>query len=108
MKNVVWQRYYMIVPKKCLWKKCRKFAGREHFEDLSERDLENGEILRFCRLRFCEESFGIQDEEVLEAIRYHTVGKGGNVFSRKRLYILQIRLSIRNYPSVDKIRKENL
>ncbi|AVQ20316.1 hydrolase, HD family [Fusobacterium necrophorum subsp. funduliforme ATCC 51357] len=85
----------------------QKICRREHFEDLSERDLENGEILHgFVASVFVKESFGIQDEEVLEAIRYHTVGKAGMSLVGKIVYIADAIEETRNYPSVDKIRKK--
>ena len=53
-----------------------------------------------------KESFGIQDEEVLEAIRYHTVGKAGMSLVGKIVYIADAIEETRNYPSVNIIREK--
>lgn len=85
----------------------RKICRRERFADLSERDLENGEILHgFVASVLVKEKFGIQDEEVLEAIRYHTVGKAGMSLVGKIVYIADAIEETRNYPSVTIIREK--
>jgi len=85
----------------------QKICEREKFLDLSEKDLQNGEILHgFVASVLVKEKFEIQDKEVLEAIRYHTVGKVGMSLVGKIVYIADAIEQTRNYPSVKEIREK--
>lgn len=90
----------------------QEICRREKFVDLSEQDLENGEILHgFVASVYVKEKFGIEDKEILEAICYHTVGKVGMSLIGKIVYIADAIEETRNYPNVVAIREnthENL
>lgn len=84
----------------------QEICRREKFVDLSEQDLENGEILHgFVASVYVKEKFGIEDKEILEAICYHTVGKVGMSLIGKIVYIADAIEETRNYPNVVAIRE---
>lgn len=85
----------------------QEICRREKFVDLSEQDLENGEILHgFVASVYVKEKFGIEDKEILEAICYHTVGKVGMSLIGKIVYIADAIEETRNYPNVVAIREK--
>lgn len=49
--------------------------------------------------------YGIDDEDLLNAVRYHTTGREGMSLLEKILYIADAIEPGRNYPSVDELRK---
>ncbi|MFA7662116.1 MAG: bis(5'-nucleosyl)-tetraphosphatase (symmetrical) YqeK, partial [Anaerovoracaceae bacterium] len=48
---------------------------------------------------------GIVDEEVLDAIRYHTTGRKGMTLLEKIIYLSDAIEPTRNYPGVEKLRE---
>ena len=48
---------------------------------------------------------GITDEEILDAVRYHTTARGGMSRLEKIVYLADLTSEDRNYPDVDKVRK---
>jgi len=65
----------------------KNICKNNFMSELSEEDLENNEILHgFVGSYYVKNELGIDDKEILFAIKYHTVG--------------------RNYPSVVEIREE--
>ena len=75
--------------------------------ELSEEDLENNEILHgFAGAYYVKNELGIDDEEILSAIKYHTVGAKNMNIVAKIVYIADAIEYGRNYPSVVKIREE--
>lgn len=80
---------------------------REKFStELTEKDLEIKEILHgFVGTIIAEEEFGIQDKDILDAIKYHTIGKKDlNRFGRI-IYIADAIEKNRDYPGVEELRK---
>ena len=49
--------------------------------------------------------FGIEDEEILSAIRYHTTGRPGMTDLEKSVYLADLIEVVRNYPMVDELRE---
>ena len=75
--------------------------------ELSEEDLENNEILHgFAGAYYVKNELGINDKEILSAIKYHTVGAENMTSVEKIVYIADAIEYGRNYPSVVKIREE--
>ena len=75
--------------------------------ELSEEDLENNEILHgFAGAYYVKNELGIDDKEILSAIKYHTVGAKNMTLVEKIVYIADAIEYGRNYPSVVKIREE--
>jgi predicted HD superfamily hydrolase involved in NAD metabolism len=55
---------------------------------------------------FVREEFGVEDEEVLDAIRYHTSGREGMTLLDKIVCLADYIEPGRDFPEVDKIRKK--
>lgn len=79
---------------------------REYFkEDLSEEDLENSEILHsFVASYWVKKNLGIEDSEILAAIKNHTLGNKNMSLVEKIVYIADAIEIGRTYPGVDEIR----
>lgn len=52
-----------------------------------------------------ENEYGIEDEEILNAIRYHTVAREGMSLLEKIVYVADMTEPLRDYPGVDELRK---
>jgi predicted HD superfamily hydrolase involved in NAD metabolism len=52
-----------------------------------------------------KKDFGIEDEDVLNAVRYHTTGRAGMSVLEKVIFLADSIEPGRNYPGVDNIRK---
>lgn len=80
---------------------CRKYFK----EDLSEKDLENSEILHsFAAAYWVEKNLGIKDSEILSAIKNHTLGNINMSLVEKIIYIADAIEIGRKYPGVEEIR----
>ena len=55
--------------------------------------------------RYCEQVLDIHDEDILNAIRYHTVGRAGMSRLEEIIYIADLISEDRNYKDVHKMRK---
>ena len=67
------------------------------------------EILHgFAGAMAAEKEFGIKDTDILNAIKYHTIGRENMSLLEKIVYIGDAIEMGRNYPRVDEIRKETL
>ncbi len=65
------------------------------------------EILHgFAGAMAAEKEFGIKDEDILNAIKYHTIGREGMSLLEKIVYIGDAIEMGRNYPCVNEIRAE--
>lgn len=80
---------------------------RENFsEDLSEKDLGNTEILHaFVGSYWIEKNLNIKDNEILLAVKNHTLGNKNMSLVEKIVYIADAIELNRNYPNVEEIRK---
>ncbi|TFZ40030.1 HD domain-containing protein [Soehngenia longivitae] len=73
---------------------------------LDEETLENKELLHApLGMIIAKYEFGISDEEILDAIRYHTTGKENMPLLTKIIYLADLIEPSRNFDGVDKIRE---
>ena len=85
----------------------KNICKNNFMNELSEEDLENNEILHgFAGAYYVKNELGINDKEILSAIKYHTVGEKNMTLVEKIVYIADAIEYGRNYPSVVKIREE--
>lgn len=54
--------------------------------------------------QFIRQNTDIEDEEILNAVRYHTTGRAGMSLTEKIIYIADFISAERNYPDVDVMR----
>ena len=85
----------------------KNICKNNFMNELSEEDLENNEILHgFAGAYYVKNELGINDKEILSAIKYHTIGAENMTSVEKIVYIADAIEYGRNYPSVVKIREE--
>ena len=85
----------------------KNICKNNFISELSEEDLENNEILHgFAGAYYVKNELGIDDKEILSAIKYHTVGAKNMTLVEKIVYIADAIEYGRNYPSVVAIREE--
>lgn len=85
----------------------KNICKNNFINELSEEDLENNEILHgFAGAYYIKNELGINDKEILNAIKYHTVGAKDMTLLEKIVYIADAIEYGRNYPSVVEIREE--
>jgi nicotinate-nucleotide adenylyltransferase len=54
---------------------------------------------------FIERVLGLQDRDILNAVRYHTTGRAGMSLLEKVVFIADFTSADRNYPDVDEVRR---
>ena len=85
----------------------KNICKNKFINELSEEDLENNEILHgFAGAYYVKNELEINDKEILNAIKYHTVGAKDMTLLEKIVYIADAIEYGRNYPSVVEIREE--
>ena len=85
----------------------KNICKNNFMNELSEEDLENNEILHgFAGAYYVKNELGIDDKEILNAIKYHTIGAKNLTLLEKIVYISDAIEYGRNYPSVVEIREE--
>ncbi|EUB39172.1 MULTISPECIES: bis(5'-nucleosyl)-tetraphosphatase (symmetrical) YqeK [Fusobacterium] len=85
----------------------KNICKNNFINELSEEDLENNEILHgFAGSYYVKTELGINDKEILNAIKYHTIGAKNMTLVEKIVYIADAIEYGRNYPSVVEIREE--
>ena len=85
----------------------KNICKNNFMNELSEEDLENNEILHgFAGAYYVKTELGRNDKEILNAIKYHTVGAKNMTLVEKIVYIADAIEYGRNYPSVVEIREE--
>ena len=85
----------------------KKVCRENYMNDLTEEDLENNEILHgFAGAYWVENNLGIKDTDILNAIKYHTIGCEKMNLVSKIVYISDAIELGRNYPDVVEIREE--
>lgn len=94
-----------------------KMFDLEHMQEYVKRNTSIntynlGELLHgFAGAIYARNRFNIEDMDILNAIRYHTIGRKGMSDLEKLIYIADAVEETRTYPHVEKIRKiafENL
>lgn len=84
----------------------KKICRENFLDELSVEDLEVVEILHgFVGYLIARDEFGIADEEILEGIKYHTIGKKGLSLLGRIVYIADAIEKNRDYPGVESIRE---
>lgn len=87
--------------------KMKDICQKNFSEELSKEDMEINEILHgFAGCIIARDEFGITDEDILNGIKYHTVGKRGLSLLGRIIYIADGIEKNRDYPAVDEIRRE--
>ncbi len=74
---------------------------------LKMTDVERGNssvLHQMSGAAYCKAELGIDDEEILGAIRYHTTGRANMTLLEKVLYTADFISAERNYPDVDVMR----
>ena len=85
----------------------KNICKNNFMNELSEEDLENNEILHgFAGAYYVKNELGVNDKEILNAIKYHTIGAKNMTLVEKIVYIADGIEYGRNYPSVVEIREE--
>ena len=85
----------------------KNICKNNFMNELSEEDLENNEILHgFAGAYYVKNELEINDKEILNAIKYHTVGAKNMTLVERIVYIADAIEYGRNYPSVVEIREE--
>ncbi|HAE61084.1 MAG TPA: ribosome silencing factor [Eubacteriaceae bacterium] len=93
---------------------CAKSFSREQMMDVLQKNgLKIDEVTYFeTQLMhgvvgsiLAKEKFGVDDEQILSAIRYHTTGKKNMTLLEKIIYLSDFIEPGRRYPGVDKLRK---
>ena len=54
---------------------------------------------------FLQYVLGIEDEEIISAVRYHTTARAGMTLLEKILYLADFTSADRDYPDVDEMRR---
>lgn len=86
--------------------KMREICEKNFSDELSTKDMEISEILHgFVGYIIVRDELKIEDEEILEAIKYHTIGKKGLSLVGRIIYIADGIEKNRDYPEVEKIRE---
>ena len=68
---------------------------------LNNRNLAHGKVAAIAMKR----DFGVQDEDMLNAVSYHTTGRAGMSTLEKVIYLADAIEPNRDYPSVDELRR---
>ncbi|MEG2200447.1 MAG: bis(5'-nucleosyl)-tetraphosphatase (symmetrical) YqeK, partial [Anaerovorax sp.] len=76
-----------------------KYSMGTHY--LNNLNLTHGRMAAI----FMEETYGIQDEDILNAVKYHTTGRAGMSHLEEILYLADAIEPNRSYPSVEEIRR---
>ncbi len=93
---------------------CAKGCGEEEqFRLCSEYGVELDEITKKCPpiihaplgAEIARRVYGVNDDEVLEAIRFHTVGKANMTLLEKIIYIADMIEPSRDFDGVDELRR---
>lgn len=88
-----------------------KFFDLEHLQEYVKKNTAIntytiGELLHgFAGALYARNRFNIEDMDILNAIRYHTIGRSGMSDLEKLIYISDAVEETRNYPQVKEIRE---
>jgi predicted HD superfamily hydrolase involved in NAD metabolism len=78
----------------------------EKYEEVTDIAYQTSELLHgFAGAEYVKEKFKITDEEILDAIRYHTIGKKNMGLVSKIVYIADAIEDKRNWPGVEHARE---
>ncbi|MGL4253896.1 MAG: bis(5'-nucleosyl)-tetraphosphatase (symmetrical) YqeK [Fusobacteriaceae bacterium] len=80
-------------------------CSKKKFKEIRKYEKSNEVLHGFAGAEYAEEKYGIKDEEILNAVRYHTVGRKNMEILEKIIYIADGIEPGREYENVDKIRE---
>ena len=87
--------------------KLKNICKEKFPNEIDKKALENTEILHgFVGAVLAQEKYGIIDNDVLDAIKYHTIGKKSLCLIGRIIYIADVVEKNRDYPEVYEMRKE--
>lgn len=99
----VWEDYDRVMLAGLLHD-CAK--GKEPLKDICEYPTPSLEVIhQYDGAEIAKKDYGITDEDILDAIRYHTTGKPDFSPLGKLIYLADKLERGRNYPGVDELRK---
>ena len=92
---------------------CKEISKEEQLAMVSASDMDVTDVElvtpplfhAIAGARYCEQVLEIHDEDILNAIRYHTVGRAGMSRLEEIIYIADLISEDRNYKDVNKMRK---
>ncbi|MCH5194125.1 MAG: bis(5'-nucleosyl)-tetraphosphatase (symmetrical) YqeK [Oscillospiraceae bacterium] len=92
---------------------CKELSKEEQFEMVSSSDMDVTDVElvtpplfhAIAGAYYSEQVLHIRDEDILNAIRYHTVGRAGMSRLEEIIYIADLISEDRNYKDVNKMRK---
>lgn len=92
---------------------CKEISKEEQLSMVSASDMDVTDVElvtpplfhAIAGARYCEQVLEIHDEDILNAIRYHTVGRAGMSRLEEIIYIADLISEDRNYKDVNKMRK---
>ncbi len=86
----------------------RSYCENKDFPEI-KNNLDSGDILHgFAGSVFVEEDMGIMDKDIINAIRYHTIGRENMSTLEKIIYVADLTAADRTFPGVDIIRETAL
>ena len=62
-------------------------------------------VARFAGAEYIRQQLGIEDEDIINAVRYHTVARAGMSRLEQIIYLADLTSSERDYPDVERMRR---
>lgn len=118
--QILAERYHVDVDKARLASVLHDYAKYRPIEEMRKtvqqvpelpEDLLDcsGEILHaFVGAYYVKKEVGIQDEDILSAIRFHTTGRGNMTDLEKVVFLADFIEPMRSFPQLDKVREKAL
>lgn len=104
-RKAVIASYYHDICKEISLDEMIELVGNEYIKDID--GMYNKSILHgYAGAKYLEKKMNILDDEILNAVRYHTTGKKNMNDIEKVVYISDAIELGRNYPEVEKIREK--
>lgn len=83
----------------------KQLCSKKNFKETKKYGKSNEVLHGFAGAEYAEEKYGIKDEEILNAVRYHTIGRKNMGVLEKIIYIADGIEPGREYENVDKMRE---
>lgn len=80
-------------------------CSKKNFKETRKHEKATEVLHGFAGAEYAEENYGIVDEDILNAVRYHTIGRKDMSILEKIIYIADGIEPGREYDNVDKIRE---
>lgn len=82
-----------------------ELCSREKFKELKGYEKSNEILHGFAAAEYAKEHYGIADVEILDGVRYHTIGRKNMTLFEKIVYLADAIEPERDYGAVEKIRE---